>query len=183
MQTRHTNRVNAFVVGNAGAIGEILSSLIGEPAPGDANGVFRERAAALVGALTPVLVWMRDHKGVLLNIDTVRLSFALRSIWKVATKRVFEVRNPITDEMTDIPVPEMPEDLIYPLQAYLKRTAVLRHEPRLEPAEERGAVEAARVRPVLLHAHLPAARRWPASAMRTCAMKTCPTGSSMDRAQ
>ena len=79
----------------------------------------RERAAALVGALTPVLVWMRDHKGVLLNIDTVRLSFELRSIWKVATKRVFEVRNPITDEMTDIPVPEMPEDLIYPLQAYL----------------------------------------------------------------
>ena len=135
MQTRHPNRVNAFALGNAGAIGEILSSLIGEPAPGDANGVFRKRAAALVGALTPVLVWMRDHKGVLLNIDTVRLSFELRSIWKVATKRVFEVRNPITGEITDIPVPEMPEDLIYPLQAYLKRTAVLRHEPRLEPAE------------------------------------------------
>ena len=110
--------MNAFVLGNADAIGEMLSSPLGEPAPGDAN-VFRERAAALVGALTPVLVWMRDHKGVLLNIDTVRLSFELRSIWKVATKRVFEVRNPITDEMTDIPVPEMPEDLIYPLQAYL----------------------------------------------------------------
>ena len=79
MQTRHTNRFNAFVLGNAGAIGEILSSLLGEPAPGDANGVFRERAAAPVGALTPVLVWMRDHEGVLLNIDTVRLSFELRS--------------------------------------------------------------------------------------------------------
>jgi intracellular multiplication protein IcmO len=117
MQTRHANRFNAFVLGNAGAIGEILSSLLGEPAPGDANGVFRERAVSLVGALTPVLVWMRDHKGVPLNI--VRISFELRSIWKVATKRVFEVRNAITDEMTDIPVPEMPEDLIYPLQAYL----------------------------------------------------------------
>jgi intracellular multiplication protein IcmO len=119
MQTRHTNRVNAFALGNAGAIGEILSSLLGEPTPGDANGVFRERAAAPVGALTPVLVWMRDHKGVLLNMDTVRLSFELHSTWKVATKRVFEVRNPITDEMANIPVPEMPEDLIYPLQAYL----------------------------------------------------------------
>ena len=123
MQTRHTNRVNAFALGNAGAIDEILSSLLGEPTPGDANGVFRERAAAPVGALTPVLVWMRDHKGVLLNIDTVRLSFELRSTWKVATKRVFEVRNPITDEMADIPVPEILEDLIYPLQAYLGERA------------------------------------------------------------
>ncbi len=97
----------------------MLSSLLGEPAPGDANGVFRERAVALVGTLTPVLVWMRDHKNVPLNIETIRLSFELRSIWKVATKRVFEVRNPMTGETTDIPVPEMPEDLIYPLQAYL----------------------------------------------------------------
>jgi intracellular multiplication protein IcmO len=114
----HANRLNAFVAGDADAIGEVLSGPLGEPALDDAN-VFRQRAAALVDALAPVLVWMRDHKGVLLNIDTVRLSFELRSIWKVATKRVFEVRNPITDDITDIPVPEMPEDLIYPLQAYL----------------------------------------------------------------
>ena len=83
MKTIHANRFNAFVLGNAGAIGEILSSLLGEPTPGDANGVFRERAAALVGALTPVLVWMREHKGAPLNIDTVRLSFELRSFWKL----------------------------------------------------------------------------------------------------
>jgi intracellular multiplication protein IcmO len=119
MKTRHANRVNAFVVGNADAIGEILLSLLGEPAPGDVNGVFRQRAAALADSLTPVLVWMRDHKAVSLNIDTVRLSFELRSIWKVGTKRVFEVRDPFTGETTDIPVPEMPEDLIYPLRAYL----------------------------------------------------------------
>ncbi len=116
---KDSNRFNPFAVGNSDAIGEMLSSLLGEPAPGDANGVFRERAVALVGTLTPVLVWMRDHKGVPLNIETIRLSFELRSIWKVATKRVFEVRNPMTGETTDIPVPEMPEDLIYPLQAYL----------------------------------------------------------------
>src|SRR6202042_2261525 len=108
---------------------------------GDANGVFRERAVALVGTLTPVLVWMRDHKSVPLNIETIRLSFELRSIWKVATKRLFEVRNPVSGETTDIPVPEMPEDLIYPLQAYLKRTAGVRHEAGLGPAENRGAGE------------------------------------------
>ena len=158
MQTRHANRFNAFVLGNAGAISEILSSLLGEPAPGDANGVFRERAAALVGALAPVLVWVRDHKGVPLSIDTVRLSFELRSTWKVVTKRVFEVRKLITDETTDIPGPEMPEDLISPLKTYLKRTAGLRHEAGLGPAENRGAGEAACLRPGLLNAHLPTAR-------------------------
>ena len=62
---------------------------------------------------------MRDHKGVPLNIETIRLAFELRCIWKVAMKRAFEVRNPSTGETTDIPVPDMPEDIIYPLKAYL----------------------------------------------------------------
>jgi intracellular multiplication protein IcmO len=116
---KDSNTFNPFAIGNADSIGEMLSSLLGEPTPGDANGVFRERAVALVGTLTPVLVWMRDHKSVPLNIETIRLSFELRSIWKVATKRLFEVRNPVTGETRDIPIPDMPEDLIYPLQAYL----------------------------------------------------------------
>jgi hypothetical protein len=153
----HANRLNAFVAGDADAIGEVLSGPLGEPALDDAN-VFRQRAAALVDALAPVLVWMRDHEEVVLNIETVRLSFELSSIWKVATKRVFEVRNPITDETTDIPVPGMPEDLISPLKTYLKRTAGLRHEAGLGPAENRGAGEAACLRPGLLDAHLPTAR-------------------------
>ena len=32
MKTLHANRLNSFVVGNADAIGEMLSSLLGEPA-------------------------------------------------------------------------------------------------------------------------------------------------------
>jgi hypothetical protein len=38
--------LNAFVAGDAGAIGEVLLGPLGEPALDDANGVFRERAAA-----------------------------------------------------------------------------------------------------------------------------------------
>ena len=112
-------REKAFLVGDAAAIGEMRTSPLGEPAPGEANDVWRERAGALAGVLAPVLVWVRDHKGVSLNIDTIRLSFELRSIWKVATRRVFEARDRITWETTDVPVPDMPEDLISPLQAYL----------------------------------------------------------------
>jgi intracellular multiplication protein IcmO len=116
---KDSNTFNPFAVGNADAIGEMLSSQLGESAPGDSNQVFRDRAVALVGTLAPVLVWMRDHKGVPLNIETIRLAFELRCIWKVAMKRAFEVRNPATGEKTDIPVPDMPEDIIYPLKAYL----------------------------------------------------------------
>ena len=116
---KDSNTFNPFAVGNADAIGEMLSSQLGESAPGDSNQVFRDRAVALVGTLAPVLVWMRDHKGVPLNIETIRLAFELRCIWKVAMKRAFEVRNPSTGETTDIPVPDMPEDIIYPLKAYL----------------------------------------------------------------
>jgi intracellular multiplication protein IcmO len=116
---KDSNTFNPFAVGNADAIGEMLSSQLGESAPGDSNQVFRDRAVALVGTLAPVLVWMRDHRGVPLNIETIRLAFELRCIWKVAIKRVFEIRNPVTGETTDIPVGEMPEDIIYPLKAYL----------------------------------------------------------------
>jgi intracellular multiplication protein IcmO len=116
---KDSNTFNPFAVGNADAIGEMLSSQLGESAPGDSNQVFRDRAVALVGTLAPVLVWMRDHKGLPLNIETIRLAFELRCILKVAMKRVFEVRNPATGETTDIPVGEMPEDIIYPLKAYL----------------------------------------------------------------
>src|SRR5271157_5611331 len=102
---KDSNTFNPFAVGNADAIGEMLSSQLGESAPGDSNQVFRDRAVALVGTLAPVLVWMRDHKGVPLNIETIRLAF--------------EVRNPSTGETTNIPFPHMPEDIIYPLKAYL----------------------------------------------------------------
>ena len=60
---KDSNTFNPFAVGNADAIGEMLSSQLGESAPGDSNQVFRDRAVALVGTLAPVLVWMRDHKG------------------------------------------------------------------------------------------------------------------------
>ncbi|MBB4200237.1 conjugal transfer protein TraG [Rhodoblastus sphagnicola] len=116
---KQSNTFNPFAVGNADAIGEMLSSQLGETTSGDSNQVFRDRAVALVGTLSPVLVWMRDNKGVSLNIETIRQSFELRCIWKVAINRVFELRDPATGETQDIDVSDIPEDVIYPLRAYL----------------------------------------------------------------
>jgi len=116
---KQSNTFNPFAIGNADAIGEMLSSQLGETTSGDSNQVFRDRAVALVGTLSPVLVWMRDNKGVSLNIETIRQSFELRCIWKVAVNRVFELRDPVTGETQDIDVSDIPEDVIYPLRAYL----------------------------------------------------------------
>ena len=116
---KDSNSFNPFATGNADAIRELLASQLGEQRSDDANGVFRGRAIALVGSMAPVLVWMRDHKGVPINIEKIRFALDLACIWTIATKRVFRVRNPETGEVTEIAIPGIPEDLIYPLQAYL----------------------------------------------------------------
>jgi intracellular multiplication protein IcmO len=116
---KESNTFNPFAIGNADAIAEMLSSQLGEHGSDNSNQVFRDRAVALVGTMAPVLVWMRDFKGVSINIDTIRLAFELRCIWKIVMKKVFEVRDPETGEITEIAVEDMPAGIVYPLRAYL----------------------------------------------------------------
>ena len=116
---KDSNTFNPFATGNADTIRELLASQLGEQRAEDPNGVFRSRAIALIGTIAPVLTWMRDHKGMSINIEKIRFALELRGIWKLATKRLFESRNPETGEIDEVKVPDMPEDLIYPLQAYL----------------------------------------------------------------
>jgi intracellular multiplication protein IcmO len=111
---------NAFATGNADAIRELLASQLGEQAANDSNGVFRERAVALIGTIVPVLVWLRDNKGVSLNIEVIRFSIELRWIWRLAMEKRFALRDPETGAETVIDVSdEIPEDIIWPLKAYL----------------------------------------------------------------
>jgi len=114
-----TNSFNPFATGNADALHELLVSQLGEAPSNDTNGVFRDRAVALIGTLAPVLVWMRDHKGVSINIEKIRFMVELKSIWMLAKHKVFRVRDPETNEVREIDASEMPADLIYPLEAYL----------------------------------------------------------------
>lgn len=116
---KQTNSFNPFATGNADALRELLASQLGEAPPNDSNGVFRERAVALIGTIAPVLVWMRERKGIPIDIEKIRFMVELRSIWTLATHKVFLVRDAGTNELCEIPVPDIPVDLIYPLQAYL----------------------------------------------------------------
>jgi intracellular multiplication protein IcmO len=117
---KDSHTFNAFATGNADAIRELLASQLGDAAQNDANGVFRERAVALIGTIAPVLVWLRDHKGVPLNIDVIRFSIELRWIWKLAMQKIYVLRDADTGKETDIDVNgEIPEEIIWPLKAYL----------------------------------------------------------------
>lgn len=118
--TRDSHSFNPFSIGNADAIRELLASQLGEQAQNDANGVFRERAVALIGTIAPVLVWLRDVKGLPLNIEVIRFSIELRWIWKLAKEKIVLVRDPGTGAIANVDVNgEIPEDIVWPLLSYL----------------------------------------------------------------
>jgi intracellular multiplication protein IcmO len=116
---KESNTFNPFAVGNADAIREMVVSQLGEPGANDSNGVFRSRAVALMGAIVPVLVWIRDKKGISIDIERIRDALELRVIWKLAVKKQFEVRDRRTGRVDDISIDGIEEDIIYPLRAYL----------------------------------------------------------------
>ena len=58
--------MNAFATGNADTIRKLLARRSFERS-GDSSPVFRERAVALIGAVVPALVWLRDNKGISLD--------------------------------------------------------------------------------------------------------------------
>ncbi len=105
--------------GRSTVLAKSMLSQLGEAPSNDANGVFRGRAVALIGTLTPVLVWMRDHKSIPIDIEKVRYMVELKSIWTLAKQKVFLTRNTNGAEPTRHDVPEIPDALIYPLLAYL----------------------------------------------------------------
>jgi len=85
--SKDSNTFNPFAVGNADAIREMVVSQLGEQSAGnDSNGVFRSRAVALIGAVVPVLTWIRDHENIAIDIEKIRDALELRVIWKLAHK-------------------------------------------------------------------------------------------------
>ncbi len=117
---KDSHSFNAFATGNADAIRELLASQLGEQQQNDPNGVFRERAVALIGTIAPVLVWLRDHKGIFLNIEVIRFSIELRWIWKLAMEKIVLLRDTETGAVTELDVSgEIPEDVTWPLRSYL----------------------------------------------------------------
>ncbi len=118
---KHSHTFNPFAWGNADVIRELLVSQIESNPGGDKGGnhVFMQRAVALMGALTPVLVWMRDTHGVPIDIESIRFATELESIVSLAKDKVFRRRNTTSGVISEMPVPGIDEALLYPLRSYL----------------------------------------------------------------
>jgi intracellular multiplication protein IcmO len=122
---KDSNTFNPFGSGNADVIRELLVSQIEENPRGgnaDSNHVFMGRAIALMGALTPVLVWLRDNKGVPIDIEKIRFATELQSIASLALEKRFRRLNVETGEIEVMDVSDVPEAYLYPLRAYLGET-------------------------------------------------------------
>jgi intracellular multiplication protein IcmO len=136
---------NVFATGNADAIRELLASQLGDKNPHDTNSLFLGRAVALISTIAPVLVWLRDKKGVLLNIDVIRASIELRWIWKLAMEERVILRNPTTGREEEMDVSgQISQDMIWPLKAYLGElpgydaTVPLDKQKSDKPSEQHG---------------------------------------------
>lgn len=141
---KDSSSFNPFAAGNADAIRELLASQLGEQTANDANGIFRGRAIALLGTMAPILVYMRDVMGIPLNIERIRFAMELKGIWMLAMQKRFLLRDSKTGDVTEVPVPDMPEDLVYPLRAYLGElpgydlSVPYNEQKGSEPAEQHG---------------------------------------------
>jgi len=81
---------------------------------------FGDHAARLLTAMAPVLAWMRDHQAIRLTNGVVGYAMQLRAIASLATRRVFLAQAGGAGWISELPAREMPETLVYPLNAYLK---------------------------------------------------------------
>ncbi len=105
---------------DAATLRSLLVSLLDEEEPLAAgNAVFRSRAVALIGTVAPVLVWVREHKGIRIDLQQSHFAMQMPNLRALAIRRVFHVRAAVSHAVSAIAVPDMPGALIGPLHAYL----------------------------------------------------------------
>lgn len=113
----HPNPFNC----DAATLRSLLVSLLDEEEPPSAgNAVFRSRAVALIGAVAPVLVWVRENKGIRIDLQQSHFAMQMPNLRALAARRVFHVRAPVSHAVSTVQVPDMPDTLIGPLHAYLQ---------------------------------------------------------------
>lgn len=80
-----SNTLNPFTTGSASGLTELLVGLMDE-AGGD-GAMWKGRAISLISAIMLALVWMRDHAGLLLDVDQIREHLVLDNIQALARRR------------------------------------------------------------------------------------------------
>ena len=111
---------NPFNCDAATLRGLLVSLLDEEEPPAAGTAAFRRRAVALIGTVAPVLVWVREHKGVRIDLQQSHFAMQMPNLRALAARRVFHARASVSHAVSAIPVPDMPDALIGPLHAYLR---------------------------------------------------------------
>lgn len=105
---------------DAHAINKGMATLVAVQYGDTESSVFRARATVLIETVTPALVWMRDHKGVTPTVKVLRSTMQLRTMWTLATRRVFCLPQDEAGKVVDIVVDDMPESIVVAIRDYLE---------------------------------------------------------------
>ena len=110
---------DVFGAGSSEAVRDWLLAQIYDPTGPQVADFFRVRAAALVSSAAPVLVWLRENIGLVLDQETTRHTLSLSCLCMLARRRGFiGLPTPCGESMCQ-DVSAMPDDLLLPVHRYL----------------------------------------------------------------
>ena len=115
-------------------IREILVGQLTEPGQQANGGLFFGRAVGFLGAIAPVLTWMRDEKGIQLDLEKIRDATELSNVVLLATKKQIKFTDSATGTSELLEFPDMPAALV---QTLLKDGHV---EMSPSPADRRASI-------------------------------------------
>lgn len=133
---------NPFGPADPDMIREILVGQLTEPGREGNGGVFFGRAVGFLGAIAPVLAWMRDEKGIRLDLEKIRDATELSNVVLLATKKRITFTDSATGISETLEFPDMPAALVQPLRSYLGQTGgfdldvSLKEQRSLQPSEQ-----------------------------------------------
>jgi intracellular multiplication protein IcmO len=136
------NTFNPFARGTDNELRELLGCLV-EPStdagPGGED-VFRQRALQVLGALAPVLAWLRDTRAVPLDATVVGQATGLQGVAELAFEGVFKYRDPDTGDVVEVRVdgPDgAGEARLMPLRSHITETSG--YDPSERPDRQRSS--------------------------------------------
>ena len=122
MDGRDSMTCNPFGPASADMIREMMVGQLNEPGREGNGGVFFSRAVGFLGAIAPVLTWMRDEHGIQLDLEKIRDATELSNVVLLATKKQIKFTDSATGASELLDFPDMPAALVQTLRSYLGQT-------------------------------------------------------------
>ena len=130
---RKSHTWNPFSSVNPEGMAELLRTLfLPDKTQGGGNSeYFASRASSLIGAMSNVFVWMRDHAGIPITASTMRANFSdiqalidlTRSQDDTNASRRFRYFSARTQKVERIPLPDdFPEEMLHDIRFYVQET-------------------------------------------------------------